>query len=809
MLFKLSLNYLKLFIIFLFLIIPTKVLSQSVNLESAESAYISGNYSQALTIWKKLTEQELEPEELAQVYSNIGSVYWEVGEPGKAVPAWEKSVSLYRKHLKKNSNIANLFVANLIDLATAYNDLGQPIFSKSLLFEAIEVADKYLLNHLLPFIYFTKGNSYVAEGNYSEAIGSYSMVLQYIQQFPHQSYEKDNLEFLTHDNLSRAYAQQAILTKQQALASEEFDQDLTEILGKKVEDYKILALKSALTALRLVENQPSSLFKAEALLQLEKLSTQNPNSHSLQQAQDILLTLPASWNKVYRLLNLAELMPQDSLPILMAAVESAEQINNPRVASFAYGAVGNYYEKLQQYSEAAFWTQKAQQAASSAQAHDSLYKWHWQMGRILTQTQNPGDATSFYQSAIASLQIIRPNLFDSSKFDFEEDIEPIYRELLQLLLSQDTGEENIIEILQIRDLLQLSELENFFQDDCLSLNNNLDIPETLKATNSVIITSIILENQTYLVWQFPSGKSQITSLKITKTELEKLVKQWRFNLENLANDNYLPISQKLYRLFFNSDSETELATINPSNLVFINDGILRNVPMSALHDGTQFLIEKYPVSVSLGLSLQLKEPDIDKEILAFGIASKIEKFPPLPHVKQEFQEIELVASKNKQFLDQDFTIDNFLDQTSYTNFPIIHLATHAWFSGDLENSFLQAFERKISLPEFELALTEHNINFPNNRFDLLVLSACATAIGNDRATLGLSGVALRSGVNNVLGSLWAVNDREIVPLLSEFYRQWIDNNSSKAESLRQAQLNFINRFDNHPAIWSPMILMIN
>lgn len=91
----------------------------------------------------------------------------------------------------------------------------------------------------------------------------------------------------------------------------------------------------------------------------------------------------------------------------------------------------------------------------------------------------------------------------------------------------------------------------------------------------------------------------------------------------------------------------------------------------------------------------------------------------------------------------------------------------------------------------------------------MVLSACNTAIGNERATLGLSGVALRSGVNNVLGSLWAVNDRQIVPLISEFYHQWINGNYSKAESLRLAQLTFINRLDNHPAIWAPMILMIN
>ena len=379
------------------------------------------------------------------------------------------------------------------------------------------------------------------------------------------------------------------------------------------------------------------------------------------------------------------------------------------------------------------------------------------------------------------------------------------------MLSQSNAQENIAEILEIRDLLQLSELENFFQDDCLFLDNNLEISEVLKITNTVIITSIILENNTYLIWQFPNGKNQITSLNLPQTELEELIKTWRYNLDHVGTDYYLSISQKLYNLFFTSDVQTELATIKPSKLVFVNDGILRNVPMSALHDGEQFLIEKYPLAVSLGLSLQVKEPDLKKEILAFGVSLKIDNFRSLPYVKEEFQEIEQVASKNKQFLDQKFTFDNFLNRTRSTGFPVIHLATHAQFSGYLNNSFIQAYDNKISLPEFESALAQHSLNFPSDPLDLLVLSACNTAMGNDRATLGLSGVALRSGVNNVLGSLWAVSDQKIVTLLSEFYTQWINNDNSKAESLRQAQLTLINRSDtsSHPAIWSPMILMIN
>ncbi len=453
-------------------------------------------------------------------------------------------------------------------------------------------------------------------------------------------------------------------------------------------------------------------------------------------------------------------------------------------------------------------------AAEAAQAFDSSYRWHWQMGRILTKTGQTKSAIAPYRSAITSLQAIRGDLVQASRtrtLNFQEQIEPIYRQLLQLLLSQNVSEDNIDDILIIRDLLQVSELENFFQDDCLSLDPNLAPLATLQQTNSVIVNSIILQQGTYLIWQFPNGKRTVHAINIAQPELEQLAQQWQLSLKNFKNDNYLFLSQKLYRLFFNPDIESELAKINPSQLVFINDGILRNVPMSALHDGQQFLIEKYAISTSLGLNLQLKEKDsFNKEVLAFGLSLKTDNFSSLPYVKEELNQLKQIVPKNKQFLNEKFTASNFFEKTQYTDFSVIHVATHGWFSDSAENSFLQAYSSQISLPELENALVQRNLTFPQNPLELMVLSACDTATGNARATLGMSGVAIRAGVNSVLGSLWSIQDQETVPLISEFYRHWTTLNSSKPESLRQAQLTFINsRDNNHPFFWSAMILIAN
>lgn len=171
-------------------------------------------------------------------------------------------------------------------------------------------------------------------------------------------------------------------------------------------------------------------------------------------------------------------------------------------------------------------------------------------------------------------------------------------------------------------------------------------------------------------------------------------------------------------------------------------------------------------------------------------------------------QIDLVVN-SKQFLNELFTADNFYEQTSYTGFSVIHLATHGWFSGSIDTSFLQAYRSQIYLPELEDALIQHNLNFSYNPIQLLILSACDTALGNTRATLGMSGIALRAGVNNVLASLWLLQDRQVVSLISEFYRHWITENDSLAESLQQAQISFINNRNSHPAFWSTIILMTN
>ena len=226
--------------------------------------------------------------------------------------------------------------------------------------------------------------------------------------------------------------------------------------------------------------------------------------------------------------------------------------------------------------------------------------------------------------------------------------------------------------------------------------------------------------------------------------------------------------------------------------------------MAALHDGKQFLVQKYAISTRLGLNLSAQaQPEVqEQEALVFGLTVKVPPFAPLPHVNAETEAVRDILGGSR-FLDQEFTLVNLEKQIQKPkNYSVVHLATHGKFRGTANSTFLQAYDRRISLQEFE------NVLLANTEpIDLLTLSACQTAAGDNRSTLGIAGLAARTGVKNVLASLWFVNDADTVPLIENFYFYLRQPGTTKAEALRKAQVSLISRPNSHPARWSSFILV--
>jgi filamentous hemagglutinin family protein len=276
--------------------------------------------------------------------------------------------------------------------------------------------------------------------------------------------------------------------------------------------------------------------------------------------------------------------------------------------------------------------------------------------------------------------------------------------------------------------------------------------------------------------------------RVTRELVLAVADQFRTEITLNQSDDYLPPAQQFYEWFL-APLEAELQAQGIENLVFIMDTELRSIPMAALHDGKQFLIERYSVGLmpSLSLTDTRYQSARNAQILAMG-ASKFSdpKLNPLYAVPEEVQTIVSEwPRQGKYFLDQDFTFENLKGQRTEQPFGIIHLATHAVFqSGTLSNSFIQLGDRRLGLNELR------QLGWNNPPVELLVLSACQTVLGDQDAELGFAGLAHQSGVKSALASLWYVDDRATLALMTEFYRQ-LGKVSTKAEALRQAQLSLL------------------
>lgn len=254
---------------------------------------------------------------------------------------------------------------------------------------------------------------------------------------------------------------------------------------------------------------------------------------------------------------------------------------------------------------------------------------------------------------------------------------------------------------------------------------------------------------------------------------------------NPRNTRYLNSAQQLYRWLV-APLDAELQARDVESLVFAMDTGLRSVPLAALHDGQGFLAERYSVSLVPSLSLttsRYRDPRPLK-VLAMG-ASEFADRPPLPGVRVELATITEQLWQGKSFLNNTFTLENFKAQRRQQRFEIVHFATHAEFKpGSPSNSYIQLWDRKLRLDQLdELRLFDPPV-------ELLVLSACRTALGDKDSELGFAGLAVQSGANSTLATLWNVSDRGTLGLMAEFYHQ-LSQVPIKSEALRQAQLAMI------------------
>ena len=318
-----------------------------------------------------------------------------------------------------------------------------------------------------------------------------------------------------------------------------------------------------------------------------------------------------------------------------------------------------------------------------------------------------------------------------------------------------------------------------------SIRNSLSKIAQQTGNRSAIIYVTALENELELILFTPEGEPVRHTIPQAPKE-QLLLTAWQFTNAltdpNHRNSNsYMKPSQQLYNWLI-APIQKELQANKINTLLFSMDSGLRTLPVAALNDGQQFLIEKYSMGLIPSVSLMdTRYQAIQKsEVLAFG-ASEFKSLNALPAVPVELQTITQERG-GKAFLNEAFTRNNIVSQRQSNPYPIVHFATHAEFkAGDLQESFIQLWDDKLNLND----LRELRLNSPS--VELLVLSACRTAVGDEKAELGFAGLAVAAGVKSALASLWYVSDEGTLGLMNEFYDH-LNGTAIKAEALREAQL---------------------
>ncbi|HEY9830436.1 MAG TPA: CHAT domain-containing protein, partial [Stenomitos sp.] len=221
--------------------------------------------------------------------------------------------------------------------------------------------------------------------------------------------------------------------------------------------------------------------------------------------------------------------------------------------------------------------------------------------------------------------------------------------------------------------------------------------------------------------------------------------------------------------------------------------------------------QKYSVAVNLGLQLQEDKPfkKGDLNVLAGGISQSSLGLSALPYVKQELELIKSQIPRTKVLLDHEFTPQAFNKEINSQFFPVIHLATHGIFSSSPDETYILAHEQRININQLNQLLKKRTENRPE-AIELLVLSACQTAIGDKRAALGIAGVSVQAGARSTIASLFNVRDDSTASLMNVLYQELVKTNVTRAESLRRAQLALLEKEDyQQPYYWAPFVLVGN
>jgi CHAT domain-containing protein len=620
-------------------------------------------------------------------------------------------------------------------------------------------------------------------------------------------------------------------------------------------------------------------FSAE--LNLARLAEPNTRLGVLAQLSSSLAGLPDPHDRARFGLNLgdqAAALGGRGLAIAYAQFTSAralsDQLGDARLSVEARDALARLYEDQHRDADALVLTREALlrvARASPGSVADLLITLDWREARVLRRQGASDEAIAAYWRTVEAIQAVRqdmPITYEDGQSSFSATLEPVYLELVDLLLqraAQQSAAAREHDLHAVKDLLELlkqAEMQDYLGDRCTV--DAVRAASTAPKAGTAFLYPILLPDRTELLLETASGIVRAT-VPIGHERMERSVRQFAEALRSDAAD-FRPQARELYDWLI-APLETPLKEQGVETLVVASDGVLRLVPIGALYDGNQFVIQRFATATVTGLSMTNASPPPGSRpgALVAGLSSpgpvvaRLRSFvnetgaaaslsstparslPPtrallafarneanvvpddelaranaleaervrlaLPGVQEEVDAL-AVTLHASELLNADFTSARFRNQASSGDYPIVHIASHGYFGGSAQDSFILTYDDLLTLGDLQSLLQSQGVRAAP--IELLSLSACETAEGNERSPLGISGAAMKARAKSVLGTLWPVSDQAARTVMEQFYTDLESGRYSKAEALRAAQLELLAKPDTaHPFYWAPFVLIGN
>lgn len=737
---------------------PANVPSPSAEalVDQGTAAFKKGAFAAAVTSWEqaaRLFEQAGNKGKGAETFAKLSQAYQGLGQHRDALKAAEKALLLAKQNKDERQT-----AEALSHMGNALNTLGEKARAHQALEEGLRIARSLGEASLSAGILNDLGNLLASEEKNEEALRAYKE--------------------------SVAVAGDRAPTAAPALVN-------GATVCWRLEQYG--EAESLLDrALPLLQGAEESCYKAHALITAGLLYS---DLRSVLPGRETALGIQAS-------------------TALTEALRVSQSIGDTRTLSYAYGSLGSLYEKEARLEEALKLSKGAVFYAQRSQAPESLYRWHWQSGRILRRLGRTEEAITAYRHALTHLQTIQQEMASCTGGpdpSFGKTAGALCSQYVDLLLGYAASAEDsqgyLMEAREALELVKVFELRDYFKDDCVDAARYVEKKLDVLSETALIIYPILLQDRLELLVRFPESLRRYT-VGVSRERLTREVREFRGKIEKRTTGEFLPHSQQLYDWLIRP-FEKDLAARNIDTLVFVPDGALRTIPMAALHDGERFLVQQYATAITPGLNLTDPRPlrRDQVKVLALGLTESVQDFPGLPYVSGELKAIhELFGGLS--LLNQDFVAARVEEELRRQPFSIVHIASHGHFGKEVEDTFLLTFDARLTMDR--LGDYVGLFRFREEPLDLLTLSACETAAGDDRAALGLAGIAIRAGARSALATLWHVSDPTSYRLVVEFYRRLQTSDVSRASALQAAQLALLRdpRYD-HPCYWAPFLLINN